>query len=154
MMPPRIDEEAGAMFTRRWTRIRTVRLIMRPPSAALRQALSEHPERDQIDPLRAQRQHAAFVQALTVAGIEVRVLPAEPQMPDACFTWDTVLAVPPAEGGATALLVAARPGTLSRRLGGAPVPACAPAMGPDAPGVHGRAPGPPRARELGANAGA
>src|SRR2546423_14790939 len=145
MMPPRIDEEAGAMFTRRWTRIRTVRLIMRPPSAELRQALSEHPERDQIDPLRAQRQHAAFVQVLTVAGIEVRVLPAEPQMPDACFTWDTVLAVPPAEGGATALLVAARPGALSRRVGVAPGPAFARRLGPHPPGVGGGRAG-PRAR--------
>src|SRR2546423_3052763 len=148
MMPPRIDEEAGAMFARRWTRIRRVRLIMRPPSAALRQALSDHPERDQIDPLRAQHQHAAFVQALAVAGIEVRVLPAEPQMPDGCFTWDTVLAVPPAEGGATALLVAARPGALSRRLVDVSRLASARAMAPDADGMEGAEPGRPYAGEL------
>ena len=109
-----------------------MRLIMRPPSAALRQALSEHPERDRIDPVRALRQHVAYVEAIEAAGVQVMRLPAEPQMPDACFTWDTVLAFPPANGGATVLVVAARPGDPSRRLEVASVLACARSMAPDA----------------------
>jgi len=69
-----------------------VRLIMRPPSDALRRALSDHPQRDQIDPERAQAEHAVYVSALEAAGLAVTLLPPEPDMPDACFTWDTVLA--------------------------------------------------------------
>ncbi len=46
-----------------------MRLIMRPPSEALRRALSQHPERDRIDPERAVREHAAYVQAIQGAGV-------------------------------------------------------------------------------------
>src|SRR2546422_10656192 len=105
---------------------------MRPPSGALRRALSEHPERNRIDPERALREHAAYVEALEAAGVRVTQLPAEPEMPDACFTWDTVLAFARRDGGATVVLVAARPGELSRRLEVASVLACAQRLAPDA----------------------
>ncbi len=111
------------------------RLIMRPPSEAMRQALSSHPERDRIDPVRAAGQHARYVAALIMAGVDVHLLPADPQLPDACFTWDAVLAFarPGAETvgtdrGATALLVACRPGEPARRNEVAPVFACARTM--------------------------
>jgi dimethylargininase len=93
-----------------------VRLIVRPPGAALVDALSEHPERDLIDVHEARREHAAYVAALRAALVEVVTLPAEEHLPDATFVRDTVLAFPAAgTEGPTALLVAARPGAPSRR---------------------------------------
>jgi dimethylargininase len=118
-----------------------VRLIMRPPSEALRRALSEHPERDRIDPVRAQREHAAYAAALQAAGVAVTMLRAEPEQPDACFTWDTVLAFTRVGGGPTVLLVAARPGEVSRRFEVASVLACARALAPDAEVVEIAEPG-------------
>jgi dimethylargininase len=96
-------------------RIDDVRLIMRSPSPALRRALSQHPERDRIDPKRAQHEHAAYATAIRAADVLVTVLPPAPDQPDACFTWDTLLALARPAGGATVLLVAARPGAASRR---------------------------------------
>jgi dimethylargininase len=98
---------------------------MRPPSEAMRRALSSHPERDRIDPVRAAGQHARYVAALITAGVDVHLLPADPQLPDACFTWDTVLAFAGPGAGETALLVACRPGEPARRNEVAPVFACA-----------------------------
>lgn len=119
-----------------------VRLIMRPPSEAMKRALSEHPERDQIDPVRAARQHAAYVKALKGADVEVVLLAPDPDLPDACFTWDTVLAFSRAGTEVpTALLVAARPGEPSRRPEVASVLACARALAPGAELVEIRAPG-------------
>jgi len=119
----------------------SVRLIMRPPSEALRRALSQHPERDRIDPERAVREHAAYVQAIQGAGVLVTVLPGEPDQPDACFTWDTVLAFARPDGGPTVLLVAARPGEASRRSEVASVLACGRAMAPRAEVVDTAGPG-------------
>ncbi len=118
-----------------------VRLIMRSPTKALRRALSQHPERDRIDPERALHEHAAYVRAMQAAGVLVTVLPGEPDQPDACFTWDTVLAFARPGGGPTALLVAARPGEVSRRLEVAAVLACARGMAPDAEVVEIAEPG-------------
>jgi dimethylargininase len=109
-----------------------VRLIMRPPSEALRRALSEHPERDRIDPKRALREHAGYAAALQAAGVAVTMLPAEPEQPDACFTWDTVLAFARPTGGSSVLLVAARPGEVSRRSEVASVFDCARIVAPAA----------------------
>ena len=114
---------------------------MRPPSEALRRALSEHRERDRIDPVRAQREHAAYAAALQAAGVAVTMLRAEPEQPDACFTWDTVLAFTRVGGGPTVLLVAARPGEVSRRSEVASVLACARALAPDAEVVEIAEPG-------------
>jgi dimethylargininase len=114
---------------------------MRPPSEALRRALSAHPERDRIDPARARREHAAYVAAIEATGVLVTVLPVEPDQPDACFTWDTVLAFARPAGGPTILLVAARPGEASRRSEVASVLACARVMAPDAEVMEIAAPG-------------
>jgi dimethylargininase len=92
-----------------------VRLIVRPPGAALVDALSEHPERDLIDVHEARREHAVFVGALRAAAVEVVELPAEEHLPDATFVRDTVLAfAAPGIEGPTTLLVAARPGAPTR----------------------------------------
>ncbi len=92
-------------------------VIVRPPSAAFVAALSQHPERDRIDPDRAVRQHAAFVSALESGAVEVVHLPAEPRLPDAPFVSDTVLALPDRAnpGAKAALLVVTRPAEASRR---------------------------------------
>jgi len=109
-----------------------VRLIMRPPGEALRRAVSQHPDRDRIDPERAASEHAAYVQAIQAAGVLVTVLPAEPEEPDACFTWDTLLAFARPGGGPTVLLVATRPGEASRRREVASVLECARGIAPTA----------------------
>jgi dimethylargininase len=109
-----------------------VRLIMRPPTGALRRALSLHPQRDRIDPAHALREHAAYVAAIRAAGVSVTVVAGEPEQPDACFTWDTVLAFARPSGGSTVLLVAARPGEPSRRPEVASVLGCARCLAPDA----------------------
>ena len=115
---------------------------MRPASEAIRRALSDHPERDQIDPARAVGQHAAYVRALKQAGVEVVLLAPDPELPDACFTWDTVLAFPRAgRSEPTALLIAARPGEPSRRPEVDSVVACARRLAPDAEVVEIREPG-------------
>lgn len=90
--------------------------LVRPPSAALRHALSEHPNRDRIDPEQALQQHQAYLAALRAAGASLVELPAEPDLPDATFVWDTMLALPRAGSEEpTALVVLARPGEPSRR---------------------------------------
>jgi dimethylargininase len=43
------------------------------------------------DPSRARAQHDAYVAALRKAGAEVRVLPADEDLPDGCFVEDTVV---------------------------------------------------------------
>jgi len=109
-----------------------MRLIMRPPSEALRRALSQHADRERIDPHRARHQHAEYVRAIEATSIGVTLLPPEPDLPDACFTWDTVLAFPRAGQGETVLLVLARPGEASRRPEVASVLAAARRLAPQA----------------------
>lgn len=90
--------------------------LVRPPSDALVHALSEHPDKGGIDPDEARRQHAGYLSALRAAGLELVELPPEPDLPDATFVWDTMLALPRAgEEGPTALVVMTRPGEASRR---------------------------------------
>jgi dimethylargininase len=94
-----------------------MRLIVRPPSAAFRRALSEHPDSSAIDPERAQRQHRAFVAALIAVGVQITALLPDADLPDACFVSDTLITLPRADdaGGGRALVVATRPGAPSRR---------------------------------------
>ena len=60
------------------------------------------------DLARMLRQHAAYVEALRAAGLEVEVLDALPGFPDAYFVEDVAVVVPE-------LAVVARPGATSRR---------------------------------------
>jgi dimethylargininase len=109
-------------------------VIVREPSPAFRQAISNHPERERIDPDRAVAQHRRFVAALSEAGLDVVALPPEPALPDATFVSDTIIALPPAgePDGPAALLVVARPGAISRRGEVASVAARAQLLAPDA----------------------
>jgi dimethylargininase len=118
-----------------------MRLIMRPPGDALRRALSQHPERSRIDPEHAAWEHGRYVRAIEAAVVAVSVLPSDSQLPDACFTWDTVLAFASESDGQTGLLVAARPGEPSRRAEVASVMTCARQLAPRAEVVEISAPG-------------
>jgi dimethylargininase len=92
-----------------------------------------------LDPERARRQHAAFVTALEAAGAQIERLPPEPDLPDATFVSDTLLAFP--LEGPTRLLVITRPGAPSRRAEVAAVAARARALAPGARVVELREPG-------------
>lgn len=85
-----------------------MKVIVRPPGEAFRRALSEHPDKAFIDPESARREHAAFVTALREAGVEVAALPADDELPDACFVSDVLLTLPRAgdAGGRAVLAVA------------------------------------------------
>jgi N-dimethylarginine dimethylaminohydrolase len=58
--------------------------IVRPPGDAFALALSSHPDRASIDPARARDQHAAYRAALADL-VELVVLAADEELPDACF---------------------------------------------------------------------
>ena len=94
-----------------------VQLIVRSPSAAFERAISTHPERERIDPRRALAQHRDFCAALRRAGLTLVELPPEPDLPDAPFVSDVLVALPHARtpDAQTALLVATRPGEPARR---------------------------------------
>jgi dimethylargininase len=84
------------------------RALVRPPGDSFVKALSNHPERDTIDPERARLQHAAYTSALERLGFEVAVLPIEEDLPDSCFVQDVALVI-----GGRALVC--RPGEQSRQ---------------------------------------
>ncbi len=94
-----------------------MRVIVRPPGEAFRRALSEHPGRETIDPAAAGRQHEAFVAALRAAGVTLVEMPADDELPDACFVSDVLICLPRAgdPGGPAAVAVATRPGAPTRR---------------------------------------
>jgi dimethylargininase len=81
--------------------------LVRPPSDALADAVSTHPNAATIDPARARRQHRGYVAALRAVGVEVVELPAVADLPDACFVEDCAVVL-----GRAALLC--RPGVASR----------------------------------------
>jgi dimethylargininase len=121
-----------------------VRVIVRPPSRAFRDAISNHPEHASIDPSLAVQQHGRFVDALRAAGAELFPLPAEDALPDAPFVSDTLLALPRADDpdGPTRLLVLTRPGAPSRQAEVATVaPLARQLAGPEAVVVQIHAPG-------------
>jgi dimethylargininase len=94
-----------------------MRVIVSPPGEAFRRALSEHPGRETIDPAVASRQHEAFVAALRAVGVTLVEMPADDELPDACFVSDVLITLPRADdpGGPAAVAVATRPGAPSRR---------------------------------------
>ena len=85
-----------------------MRAIVRLPSPALSQCALTFLDRQPIDFNRALAQHADYVSALRRAGVEVRILPPEPDLPDAVFVEDTVVVV-------DECAVITRPGIDSRR---------------------------------------
>ena len=68
-----------------------MRAIVRQPSSALSRCALTFLERQPIDFARAERQHAAYVAALRNLDVDVTVLPAEAELPDAVFVEDTAL---------------------------------------------------------------
>ena len=94
-----------------------MKVIVKSPGAAFREALSKHPERNAIDIDRARRQHAELVAALREAGVALVELPADDRLADSCFVSDVLLTLPRAgdAGGHAVLAVATRPGAPSRR---------------------------------------
>jgi dimethylargininase len=92
-------------------------VIVRPPGTAFRDAISNHPDHHHIDVSRAHAQHAGFCAALESAGLPLLRLPEEPDLPDATFVSDAVVAIAPAPAfpGGASLVVVARPALASRR---------------------------------------
>ena len=111
-----------------------MRAIVRKPSAALSRCELTHLARQPIDLARAEAQHAAYVAALESQGIDVVILPPEPELPDAVFVEDTAVVV-------DECAVVTRPGAESRRR---EVETIALALEAFRPIVHMRAPGPIR----------
>jgi dimethylargininase len=107
-----------------------VRVIVRPPAEAFRRALSSHPDRGLIDPDRASGQHHRFVTALEEARIDVLVLPPEPDLPDAPFVSDTMVALADPGRASARVIVMTRPGALPRRAEVASVEAAVRSMIP------------------------
>ena len=85
-----------------------MRAIVRQPSAALSRCELTHLARQPIDLARAEAQHGAYVAALETQGIDVVILPPEPELPDAVFVEDTAVVV-------DECAVVTRPGAESRR---------------------------------------
>jgi len=82
--------------------------LVRPPGDSFAQALSQHPERDMIDPERARAQHGAYREALMRLGLEVTTLSPDEELPDSCFVQDLAIVL-----NGRALLC--RPGAPSRQ---------------------------------------
>jgi dimethylargininase len=91
-------------------------VIVRPPGNAFRDAISTHPDRVHIDVSRARAQHAAFCAALDGAGLPLLRLPEEPDLPDATFVSDSLVALAPVLIEGAPVVVVARPAVASRRL--------------------------------------
>ncbi|HJR60488.1 MAG TPA: arginine deiminase-related protein [Vicinamibacterales bacterium] len=85
-----------------------MRAIVRVPSAAISRCALTFLQRTPIDFERALQQHAAYVEALERAGVEVRILSADPDLPDAVFVEDTAVVM-------DECAVVTRPGIESRR---------------------------------------
>jgi dimethylargininase len=82
--------------------------ITRAVGPALAECALTFRKRESIDVGRAERQHAAYEEALRRHGVQVRALPVEPDLPDAIFVEDTAVVV-------DELVVLTRPGLESRR---------------------------------------
>ena len=108
-----------------------MRAIVRRPSRAIAQCALTFLERTPIDFALAVRQHGDYVRALEDAGVSVRILPPEPELPDAVFVEDTAVVV-------EECAVLTRPGIDSRRP---EVDAVAPALHAVRPTFRIHAPG-------------
>ena len=65
--------------------------LVRKPGLKFSQALSEHPQKNNIDLARALRQHECYVETLQEVGGKVEHLPAQDHLPDATFVEDTAV---------------------------------------------------------------
>jgi dimethylargininase len=67
--------------------------LVRPPSRSLAECQLLHLPRQPFDFERALAQHAAYVAALEQSGLTVSVLPDAPELPDAAFVEDVLIAL-------------------------------------------------------------
>ena len=84
------------------------RAIVRSPGPEIVRALSEGGTAAGIHPDIAAAQHEAYISTLVSLGVDVHVLPSDPDHPDGVFVEDTAVVIPGA-------VVITRPGALSRR---------------------------------------
>ena len=82
--------------------------LTRPVSPHLGDCELTYLPREPIDVARAMAQHAAYCAALRACGVEVRSLPAAPDLPDGVFVEDTAVVL-------DEVAVITRPGAASRR---------------------------------------
>jgi dimethylargininase len=67
------------------------RALVRRPSQNFANALSEHPEATSINPQKARQQHAAYCEALQIAGLDLEVLEPLDDFPDSVFIEDNAV---------------------------------------------------------------
>ncbi len=65
--------------------------IVRPPGDSFYRAVSNHKEKNKIDPAKARRQHENYRDTLAEMVGKVIELPRDERYPDSCFTQDTAL---------------------------------------------------------------
>ena len=65
--------------------------LVRKPGLKFSQALSKHPQKNNIDLASALRQHEGYVEALQEVGGKVEHLPPQDHLPDATFVEDTAV---------------------------------------------------------------
>src|SRR4051794_4616802 len=82
--------------------------LVRQPSPRMADGLVTHIERSPVDPHLAERQHAAYVDALERNDWTIRDVPPALNLPDSAFVEDTVVVV-------DSLAVLANPGAPERR---------------------------------------
>jgi dimethylargininase len=82
--------------------------LVRRPSPRMADGIVTHMDRSPVDPGLAERQHAAYVDALADAGWTIREVPPALNLPDSAFVEDTVVV-------AGRLAVLANPGAPERR---------------------------------------
>src|SRR4051812_33468572 len=82
--------------------------LVRTVSRSLAQCELVHVARQPFNLELAKVQHAAYVKALRATGVDVTVLPEEPDLPDATFVEDTMIVL-------DELAVLCRPGAKSRQ---------------------------------------
>ncbi len=69
----------------------TFTALVRKPGSSFPKAISEHPEKNNIELAAALKQHGAYVEALKQTGGKVEYLPTQDHLPDATFVEDTAV---------------------------------------------------------------
>jgi dimethylargininase len=86
----------------------TITALTREPAPTLEDCLLTYVARSRVDYPTALEQHRQYCQALRECGVEVRVLPAQPQYPDSVFIEDVAVVL-------DELVVLARPASETRQ---------------------------------------
>jgi len=97
------DSDYAPLLTYRYSRA-----LVKRPGPELIQALSMDDTAGGIDAEAAFNQHESYISTLVSLGVDVHVLPSDPDHPDGVFVEDTAVVIPGA-------VVITRPGALPRR---------------------------------------